>query len=208
MALFLATSLIASGPAQAETSATTSTLSPEVLHDTKIGDSLIFSDPAATPAQATPSSSGQTSLRAASFTITCTVDAQNPHISEGARKKGQIYVIYKTNVKCTGTGSYPPTASVRVRSGLMWDSASYNGDTSNGVNWQQVKSNDEPRTVKVNGSGNVFYTPAADKAGSTLTGHYQGSSTIEIITPTGQKTGSDISSPVFCKPTTQTAVCS
>jgi hypothetical protein len=206
--LLLTMTLLAAGPASAQPGSPNASASPEVLYEATIGDSLVFSNPAATPAQAAPSSTTQSTLRAASFTITCKVDAQNPHISEGARKKGQIYVIYKTNVSCTGTGSYPPTATLRVRGGLMWDSAAYSGDTRNGVNWYSLRSSDDTRVVKVNGKGNIFYTPKADQSGARSTGHYQGSSTVEIVTPAGQKVGSDISSAVFCKPTTSTAVCS
>lgn len=183
-------------------------VSPEEIHSVETGDTLSFENPDASPAEAGLGAEGEAIvLRASGYTIACTPDAQNPHVSEGARKKGEIYVIYKTVVTCTGTGNPPATATIRVRGGLMWDSAKFAGDTSNGIKWSSLRSSEETRTVKVNGSKNTFYTPKSG-LGGTFTGHYQGSSTVEIITPTGFKVGSDLSGAVFCKPTTKTAVCS
>lgn len=182
--------------------------SPEDLHSTEVGGVLDFENPDPSPAEGgTDGEDGAVTLRAVKYTITRKPDAQNPHISEGARKKGEIYVIYKTVVTCTGTGTPPPVATIRVRGGLMWDSAKHAGDTSNGIKWSNLRPSDETRTVKVNGSKNTFYTPQTGKGGM-FTGHYQGSSTVEIVTPTGFKVGSDLSGAVFCKPTTKTAVCS
>lgn len=130
------------------------------------GDTLSFENPDASPAEAGLGSEGEAIvLRASGYTIACTPDAQNPHVSEGARKKGEIYVIYKTVVTCTGTGNPPATATIRVRGGLMWDSAKFAGDTSNGIKWSSLRSSEETRTVKVNGSKNTFYTPKSGLGG-------------------------------------------
>lgn len=204
----LTASLAAASPAQAQSTAPPDETSPDVVHEETVGDTLRFLESPQTPAESSPSTSGSTTLRAAGYTVSCRVDAQNPHISEGARKKGKIYVIYKSNVKCTGTGSYPAKVTIRVRSGLFWDSAKFAGDTSNGISWSKLRSNDESRTVSVNGSGNIFYTPENGKDGAYFTGHYQGTTTVEITSPTGFKVGTDTSSVVFCKPTTATAKCS
>ncbi len=134
-------------------------------------------------------------MRAASFTVICKPTADNPHYSSGAQG-----VIYKTRVVCTGTGSYPATVVIRVRGGLFWDSARYNGDTSNGVSWSQLRTSDETRTVSVNGSTNTFYTPRTGQTGAYFTGHYQGTSTVTIVTPTGQTIGASTSNAVFINP--------
>lgn len=194
-------------PASAGGGVEDESLSPEELHSQQIGETLNFDPDLSVDAVAGSEEGENITVRAAKYTVTCNVTADNPHISEGARKKGQIYVIYKSRVKCTGTGAYPPQVTIRVRGSLLWDSAKSKGDTSNGIKWSSLRSSNEPRVVKVNGKQNTFYTPQSG-TGAYFTGHYQGSSTVQITAPTGQKSGSDISGVVFCKPTTKTARCS
>lgn len=195
-------------PAQAQSAVSADETSPDIVHDETVGNTLSLAESPQVSAESSSLNGGVTTLSAAGYKITCTVDAQNPHISEGARKQGKIYVIFKSKVKCTGTGSHPAKATIRVRSGLFWDSAKYSGDTSNGINWSKLRSNDEVRTVSVDGSVNIFYTPKNGTAGAYFTGHYQGTTTVEITSPSGFKVGSDTSSVMFCKPTTKTAKCS
>lgn len=152
----------------------------------------LFLNPETTDSSATSNNQLGTYLRAASFTVTCKPTADNPHYSSGAGG-----VIYKTRVVCTGTGSYPASVTIRVRGGLFWDSAQYNGDTSNGISWAQLRTSDESRTVLVNGSTNTFYTPRSGEIGAYFTGHYQGTSTVEITSPTGQTIGSSTSNVFF-----------
>ncbi|MFD6443578.1 hypothetical protein ACFWEJ_00655 [Promicromonospora sp. NPDC060204] len=132
-----------------------------------------------------------TTLQAARFTVTCIIKAHDPHPSSGAGKR---YVIFKSTVKCSGTGSFPPTVTVRVKGGLFYDYASKAGDTSN-IHWVQAKSSSETRTVPVNGVTlrAPFYTPRNGRVGATGKGHFQETSTITIISPTGQKVGSSTS---------------
>lgn len=166
---------------------------PEQVHENVVGDQLVLDNPAPTTAEA--GTSATVSVRTASYVITCRITANNPHISEGANG-----VIFKSRVVCTGTGSYPPKATIRVRGALMFDYATSPGDTSGGINWYAIRSSDETRTVSVNGTTNTFYTPRLGTSGAGSTGHYQGSSTVEIITPAGQKVGSDISGVVWYNP--------
>lgn len=171
--------------------------SPEQVHANRVGSTLGV-PPVAVPAGVSTSTrAGVTTLAAAGYVITCKPDAQNPHISSGASER---YVIYKTRVACTGTGSYPSRITIRVRGALMWDSARYSGDTSNGIAWSALRTSDETRIVSVNGSLNTFYTPKLGTSGAYFTGHYQGSSTVEILSPVGQTVGSDISTVVFLAP--------
>lgn len=132
-----------------------------------------------------------TSARAASFKVTCSIKAHDPHPSTGAGKK---YVIFKSTVKCSGTGQYPPSVTVRVKGGLFYDYARYAGDTSN-ISWSQVKTSTETRVIPVNGAWQKkpFYTPRNGRKGAVGKGHYQGTSTIQILTPSGQKVGSSTS---------------
>lgn len=130
--------------------------------------------------------------RAASFKIVCTPKADAPHVSSGAGG-----VIYKTRVSCVGTGAFPSTIAIRVRGGLFLDSASFNGDTAGGVSFAKKASSIEDRIVSVNGATFTFYTPQTGQTGAHGKGHWMGTSTIEILVPTGQTVGSSSSSPTF-----------
>lgn len=166
--------------------------SPELIHAREAGEQLRFVDQPSTPAT-TSTTTRHTSVRAAAaIVITCNITADNPHNSTGA--KGHIF---KSRVSCTGTAGSPASITIRVRGALMYDQANYSGDTSGGISWSAARSSTETRIVRTDGTVNTFYTPQTGTTGATARGHYQGSSTVEILTPVGQKVGSDISSVVF-----------
>lgn len=135
-------------------------------------------------AKPVPSVSGggkgpQLQSAAASYTVTCTVHSDNPHFSTGANG-----MIFKARVSCTGTGSYPSSVQVRVRGGLFFDYAASPGDTSN-INFVQTASSDRTDWLNVNGSTYTFYTPEVGWPGSRGMGFWQGTTTIQLITPAG-----------------------
>jgi hypothetical protein len=105
---------------------------------------------ARTPATVKSSGVVDAGARAAAFTVVCTIKADSPHFSVGANG-----VIYKARVNCTGTGSYPPKATIRIRGGLFFASASSSTDTSN-TNFNSVKNTDELRTVSVDNTTSTF----------------------------------------------------
>ncbi|QIG39740.1 hypothetical protein G5T42_09780 [Microbacterium sp. 4R-513] len=190
---FILGSVLAAVPASA--AGKSDPADPVQQHVSQVGSQIPTGDPAPVLAGVAPQPSGGVTIAAAGYTVTCTPDAQNPHISSGAGG-----VIYKTRVSCLGTGAFPLQVTIRVRGALMFDSAAYSGDTSNGINWYAIRSSTESRIVQVNGVWNTFYTPQSGTPGAGSTGHYQGSSTVEITSPTGQKVGSDISQVVFIAP--------
>lgn len=188
-----ALTLIVGAPASAATG--DEAPSPEEIHSQTVGNTLTDNvEPIVLTAEV-PAEPGEGARGpVVSGTVTCVVDAQNPHISTGAG-----YVIYKTRINCTGTGTYPPAVTVLVRGALMWDSAQYAGDTSNGIVWSTLRSSSESRSVSVNGSNNTFYTPQLGTAGAYFKGHYQGSSTAQIMS-LPSNVGSDISNVQFFAP--------
>lgn len=192
----LGASLIAT-PATAATSQTDSptTVTPESVRDA-FSDRDLFYNPGLTDQTATGGSApGAVTLRAAAFTITCVPSPEAPHVSSTAG----LGVIYKTRVSCTGTGSYPATASVRVKGGLFFDAASSPSDTGN-ISFMQVKTSNETRSITINGAAATFYTPQVGTRGYTGTGFYQGTSTVEILSPAGFKTGAATTSSYWRKP--------
>jgi hypothetical protein len=166
---------------------------PEQVHSQYTTSQLLLNQTPSRPATASGDSlTAKGAQIAASFSITCTVSVESPHISSTAG----LGVIFKSRVTCVGTGSYPAKATIRVRSGLFYDAATSPSDTSN-VNFVQVKTNDETRTVNVNGTANTFYTPPLGQNGAHGCGNYDGTTTVAITVPTGQTTGSATSNIVF-----------
>lgn len=160
--------------------------SPEYIHSQVVGDNL-FSDVPTTPVSidvVSPTARGPV----VAGTVRCSVAADKPHHSSGANGH-----IYKTRINCAGTGTYPPTVTILVRGALMWDSAQYNGDTSNGIVWSALRTSSESRVVSTNGVTETFYTPQLGTSGAYFTGHYQGSSTVQITSLGGSNVGSAIS---------------
>lgn len=93
-------------------------------------------------------------------------------------------MIFKARVSCTGTGSYPSSVQLRVRGGLFFDYATSPSDTSN-INFVQTATSDRTDWLNVNGSTYTFYTPELGWAGSRGMGFWQGTTTIQLITPAG-----------------------
>jgi len=151
-------------------------------------DTQLYLDPSVADSAAEAGSGGTIELRTAAYTVTCTPVAEAPHVSS----TGGLGVIFKTRVTCSGTGSYPSPVTIRVRGGLFFDAAAYDGEDSN-VSFAQVKTSDENRIVAVNGTQYTFYTPQVGTRGYTGTGHYQGTSTVELLTPVGQTVGASTS---------------
>lgn len=71
---------------------------------------------------------------------------------------------------------------------VMWDSAQYAGDTSNGIVLNMLRSSSESRSFAVN----TFYSPKLGESGAYFAGHHQGSSTLQIMS-LPSNVGSDIS---------------
>lgn len=128
---------------------------------------------------------------AANYTVTCNVTSDSPHFSTGANG-----MIFKARVSCTGTGSYPSPVQVRVRGGLFFDYATSPSDTSS-VNFVQTATSDRTDWLNVNGSTYTFYTPELGWPGSRGIGFWQGTTTIQLISPAGSVGSS--SSPIVWK---------
>lgn len=158
-------------------------LPPDTIDEYVEVESGLFVDPT--------SETYRVELREASFTIACTITAHYPHHSSGAGG-----MIFKSTVNCTGTGSHPPTATILVKGGLFLDYAINDDDTSN-VDWNQVRSSNETRTVSVSGLNYTFYTPPLGTSGAHGRGFWMGTSTVTIVVPTGYKVGSDSSDIVY-----------
>lgn len=92
-------------------------------------------------------------------------------------------MIYKSRVTCTGTGSYPSPVQVRVRGGLFFDYATSPTDVSY-VSFSPVTSSDKWQWVNV-GSTTTFYTPEIEWNGARGLGFWQGTSTVQLMSPAG-----------------------
>lgn len=185
-----ALALVASvGLVQPAYAADSSAPSPESVHQEQAGGQVFVG-----PSSETASTQGNgVSTQRASYVVTCNVTADSPHNSRGAGGH-----IYKSRVSCSGSGSgVPPQVTIRVKGALRYDAANYAGDTSGGISWSTVRSSEETRIVNTNNTTYTFYTPRTGTSGATAKGHYQGSTTVEILSPVGQKVGSAISSVEF-----------
>lgn len=120
--------------------------------------------------------------RKGSWTIVCTINADNPHVSSGAGKKGKKYVIYKSRVVCSGTGSHPSHVTVQVRGALYFNPSSSRYDTSH-ISWRKVKTSKESRVIAVDGKKKTFYTPRNGQVGAKGKGHFQGNSILIVTSP-------------------------
>lgn len=153
----------------------------ELFYSPEVTDSTAFSGEAV---------DGTLTFGTAAWVVACTPEANGPHISGGAGG-----VIFKTRVGCTGTGDYPPTVYVTVRSALFHIPSDSPDDTDN-LEWQDIASSSQGRDIAVNGAKETFYTPRmidGVPTGVQGKGHWQGTSTVEIVDPPGDTIGTDTS---------------
>jgi hypothetical protein len=210
MALVLAALLIGvlgAGPVSADDS-DSDAADPNVAHREALEKSGDLEAPKPVPASTQTDKSGKITMKGTNYVVTCTPDAQAPHGSSGATKKGKYYIIAKVRVKCIGTGDYPGTVTIQVWSSLLWNKAKSKDDPDAiGGDWKSLAGEKDPEDVRVDGKVNTFYVPHEGKTGGTKTGLYQLSSTVTILKPTGQKVGRDMSVVRVCKVTKSSAGC-
>lgn len=208
-----ALSMASDGPVTTLAASAGEEASPESVHEALVGNVLSDADVEQVPAlagtlDAKDPSVDSVTLQASGYAIVCKVTAHNPHISHGKLKEKKVQVIFKSTVLCTGTGSYPPFVVLRHRGALMYDKAKSSGDASDGVVFVPARTSDVTNPVVKIGKQYTFHTPKAPEEGATGTGHYRGSATVQLVSPTGSTVGSHVSATVFCKPATLTSRCS
>lgn len=128
------------------------------------------------PAQPITLTVESTQKAAAAATASCTLTPHNAHYSFGAGG-----AIFKTAVKCTGTGI--PTVSVRLNGYLGFAPSPGPSYPATGP-IQNRASSTQVQTITVNGPGVIYYTPIAGNGG-TGTGSWIRTVTGEIVAPVG-----------------------
>lgn len=93
---------------------------------------------------------------------------RDPHYSSGAGG-----AIYKTVIKCTGTG----LASVNVRTQGLLTFAPSSSSTNTNVTFSQRATSDQTQNITVNGTEKTFYTPKTGSNGGRGTGFWRATST-------------------------------
>jgi hypothetical protein len=97
-----------------------------------------------------------------------------PHLSSGLLKKGVRGVIYKTVLRCTGTG----LTSVRLTVNGLLRFAPASSPSITKVSWSTRATSTESRTTQVNGASQTFYTPSyVGNHGGTGRGYWSATST-------------------------------
>ncbi len=132
------------------------------------------------PAVAAASPAEATVVQIAAGSVSCDAAVENPHFSRGAGS-----VIFKTRIRCRGTGQVPPAVQVRIQGSL----GSINGapppaPAPQGPPLQRATS-DQTQNVAVNGGEATFYTPVAGGPKVTGSSWYEGNIYGQIVGPPG-----------------------
>ncbi|MEU1630437.1 hypothetical protein ABZ746_35120 [Streptomyces sp. NPDC020096] len=131
----------------------------------------VFSTPASAATTPQPNTTQTPSSTSGEFHadggVLCSVHADNPHYSGGA--KG---VIYKSRVTCAGT---VPAEEVRCQGQLIY---SVGGEPPS-----TAATSDETRTVTTDGSTTTFYTPQYGGKNIQWSGNFQGYTTCTLVSP-------------------------
>ena len=93
---------------------------------------------------------------------------RDPHYSSGAGG-----AIYKTVLKCTGTG----LASVNVRTQGLLTFAPSSSSTNTNVTFSTRARSDQTQAITVNGGEVTYYTPKTGSNGGSGTGFWRNTST-------------------------------
>lgn len=135
------------------------------------------------PSEATPSLSSADSssatetvtLRssASGYAVVCKGTTSSNAVRDPHYSKGAGGAIFKTVLKCTGTG----LASVKVRTQGLLTFAPSASSTNTNVTFSRRASSDQTQTITVNGAEKTYYTPKTGLNGGRGTGYWRATST-------------------------------
>lgn len=119
-------------------------------------------------------------VRIAAGSVSCDAAVENPHFSRGAGS-----VIFKTRIRCRGTGQVPPAVQVRIQGSLgSIGGAPPPSGPPQGPPVPRASS-DQTQNVAVNGGEATFYTPLAGGPKVTGSAWYEGNIYGQIVGPPG-----------------------
>ncbi|MEV7932559.1 hypothetical protein [Curtobacterium sp. NPDC089185] len=120
-------------------------------------------------APASSAGSSSTARAAAASKITCTVQTNSAHYSDGSNG-----VIAKIRASCKGTCGCEPTVSVRVQGLLSWSSTE-----SPYTKYKKVRTTDTTKTFKTDGTQVTTYIPQLGQDGYRANGWYIATGTLD-----------------------------